>query len=198
MPLRFQAPSTLTFSWCPGSGFLHTARLWAKDTAAMVDVPYNFTKQEMVFKNLVLSLVSIPYFSRKLETPCHPSYLRLLKMKASSLLRRDVKLTASSIGIYRSVKSTLYSEKLLSLLGGSDTTVSAQYAFFLAMVFYPGSYPYLLQSPSNLIVFFFSRSLGKGACRIGCCRGWRAITWIFRPTPSTIYQCYRYRSSSME
>ena len=35
--------------WCPGSGFLHTARLWAKDTAAMVDVPYNFAKQEMVY-----------------------------------------------------------------------------------------------------------------------------------------------------
>lgn len=34
--------------WLPGSGFLRTARLWAKDTAAMVDVPYNFTRQEMV------------------------------------------------------------------------------------------------------------------------------------------------------
>ena len=34
--------------WLPGSGFLQTARLWAKDAAAMVDVPYNFTKQEMV------------------------------------------------------------------------------------------------------------------------------------------------------
>ena len=34
--------------WFPGSGFLQTARLWAKDTAAMVDVPYDFTRREMV------------------------------------------------------------------------------------------------------------------------------------------------------
>jgi len=34
--------------WLPGSGFLKTARLWAKDTAEMVDVPYDYTKQEMV------------------------------------------------------------------------------------------------------------------------------------------------------
>ena len=34
--------------WLPGMGFIRTARRWAKDTAAMVDVPYEFTKQQMV------------------------------------------------------------------------------------------------------------------------------------------------------
>jgi hypothetical protein len=34
--------------WLPGMGFMRTARKWAKDTAAMVDVPYAFTKQQIV------------------------------------------------------------------------------------------------------------------------------------------------------
>ena len=51
------------------------------------------------------------------------------------------------VSSYKSVKSTLYSEELPSLLGGSDTTVSAQYAFFLAMVLYPGSYSYFITKP---------------------------------------------------
>lgn len=34
--------------WLPGTGFMRTARKWAKDTAAMVDVPYAFTKQQIV------------------------------------------------------------------------------------------------------------------------------------------------------
>ncbi|KAF8814852.1 hypothetical protein BYT27DRAFT_7219720 [Phlegmacium glaucopus] len=36
-----------TVPWLPGAGFLQTARLLAKDTAAIVNVPYAFTKQEM-------------------------------------------------------------------------------------------------------------------------------------------------------
>ena len=32
------------------------------------------------------------------------------------------------------------SREIPSLLGGADTTVSVEYAFFLAMVLYPGSY----------------------------------------------------------
>ena len=34
--------------WFPGAGFLKTAREWAKDTAKMVEVPYNYTKEQMV------------------------------------------------------------------------------------------------------------------------------------------------------
>ena len=36
------------------------------------------------------------------------------------------------------------SQEIPSFLGGADTTVSAEYAFFLAMVLYPGSYLILL------------------------------------------------------
>ncbi|KAF8814867.1 cytochrome P450 [Phlegmacium glaucopus] len=91
--------------WLPGSGFLQTARLWAKDTTAMVDVPYNYTKQEMAAGNAV------------------PSFVSTALADGNSLSHEDIedlKFTASS----------MYG-------GGADTTVSAEYAFFLAMVLYP-------------------------------------------------------------
>ena len=34
--------------WLPGMGFMKTARKWAKDTATMVDVPFTFTKKQIV------------------------------------------------------------------------------------------------------------------------------------------------------
>ena len=34
--------------WLPGMGFMSTGRKWAKDTLAMVDVPFAFTKKQMV------------------------------------------------------------------------------------------------------------------------------------------------------
>lgn len=34
--------------WLPGMGFLETARRWFQDTLAMVEVPYNYTKDQMV------------------------------------------------------------------------------------------------------------------------------------------------------
>jgi hypothetical protein len=34
--------------WLPGMGFMETARVWAKATANMVEVPYAFTKKNMV------------------------------------------------------------------------------------------------------------------------------------------------------
>jgi hypothetical protein len=34
--------------WLPGMGFMATARQWAKDTADMVEVPFGFTKKQMV------------------------------------------------------------------------------------------------------------------------------------------------------
>jgi hypothetical protein len=34
--------------WLPGSGFLETAARWKKDTDAMVEVPLEFTKSQMV------------------------------------------------------------------------------------------------------------------------------------------------------
>jgi len=71
----------------------------------MVDVPYNFTKQEMAAGNALPSFVSATLENEKLLT------LEDI---------RDLKFTASS----------MYG-------GGADTTVSAEYAFFLAMVLYP-------------------------------------------------------------
>lgn len=35
-------------SWFPTSGFLQTAAEWAKDTAAMVEVPWQWTRKQMV------------------------------------------------------------------------------------------------------------------------------------------------------
>jgi hypothetical protein len=32
----------------PGMSFMETARQWRKDTQRMVDIPYNFTKEQMV------------------------------------------------------------------------------------------------------------------------------------------------------
>lgn len=34
--------------WLPGMGFMETARTWLQDTLAMVEVPYNYTKEQMV------------------------------------------------------------------------------------------------------------------------------------------------------
>ncbi|KAF8814859.1 cytochrome P450 [Phlegmacium glaucopus] len=91
--------------WLPGSGFLQTARLWVKDTAAMVDVPYNYTKQETAAGNAVPSFVSTGIADE--NSLSHEDI-------------EDLKFTASS----------MYG-------GGADTTVSAEYPFFLAMVLYP-------------------------------------------------------------
>jgi cytochrome P450 len=91
--------------WFPGTGFLKTAREWVKDTNKMVEVPYNYTKQQMVAGTAVPSFVST-----SLENEA--------SLSADEI--RDLKFTASS----------MYG-------GGADTTVSAEYAFFLAMVLYP-------------------------------------------------------------
>ncbi|KDR73253.1 hypothetical protein GALMADRAFT_251844 [Galerina marginata CBS 339.88] len=91
--------------WCPGSGFLKTAREWAKATDKMVEVPYNYAKQQIAAGTAAPSFVSTT-----LENEA--------SMSADEI--RDLKFTASS----------MYG-------GGADTTVSAEYAFYLAMVLYP-------------------------------------------------------------
>lgn len=91
--------------WLPGMGFIKTAAEWAKDTARMVEVPYNFTKQQMAAGTALPSFVST-----SLEDES--------SLSAEDI--RDLKFTASS----------MYG-------GGADTTVSAEYAFFLAMVLFP-------------------------------------------------------------
>jgi hypothetical protein len=34
--------------WLPGMSFMKSAREWAQDTAGMVEVPYAFTREQMV------------------------------------------------------------------------------------------------------------------------------------------------------
>jgi len=91
--------------WLPGMGFMETARRWFKDTIAMVEVPYKYTKDQMAKGNAPPSFVSTA-----LEDEEHMTQEEI----------RDLKYTASS----------MYG-------GGADTTVSAEYAFFLAMVLNP-------------------------------------------------------------
>lgn len=89
----------------PGMSFMETARQWRKDTQRMVDVPYNFTKDQMAAGTAPPSFVSTSFEAES-------------SMTEEEI--RDLKFTASS----------MYG-------GGADTTVSAEYAFFLAMVLNP-------------------------------------------------------------
>ncbi|KAF9043239.1 cytochrome P450 [Panaeolus papilionaceus] len=91
--------------WLPGGGFLKTAKEWKADTDAMVEVPYQYTKDQMAAGTAIPSFVST---SLENEASMTPEEIR------------DLRFTASS----------MYG-------GGADTTVSAEYAFFLAMVLYP-------------------------------------------------------------
>ncbi|KAF9526842.1 cytochrome P450 [Crepidotus variabilis] len=91
--------------WVPGTSFLKLARDWRRDTEAMADVPYAFTKKQVAAGTAVPSFVSTG-----LED----------EASRSSEYIRDLKWTAAS----------LYG-------GGADTTVSSEYAFFLAMVLFP-------------------------------------------------------------
>ncbi|KIM37607.1 hypothetical protein M413DRAFT_258291 [Hebeloma cylindrosporum] len=91
--------------WLPGMGFMKLAAEWAKDTARMVEVPYNYTKQQMAAGTAVPSFVS-------------------------TSLEDESSLSADDIRDLRFAASSMYG-------GGADTTVSAEYAFYLAMVLYP-------------------------------------------------------------
>ncbi|KAH0579388.1 hypothetical protein H2248_003528 [Termitomyces sp. 'cryptogamus'] len=91
--------------WLPGMGFLALAREWAKATQNMIEVPFNYTKQQ-----LASGVSRSSFVSENLENEKSMSQEDIL----------EVKLAASS----------MYG-------GGADTTVSAQYAFFLAMVLFP-------------------------------------------------------------
>ncbi|KAI0789549.1 OrdA protein [Abortiporus biennis] len=87
--------------WLPGMGFKKLARDWKKDTDAMVQVPYEYTKSQIRSGSTVRSFVSAG-------------------------LQQDTK---ESVDL-DFMASSLYG-------GGSDTTVSAEYAFILAMVLNP-------------------------------------------------------------
>ncbi|KAF5371382.1 hypothetical protein D9615_009698 [Tricholomella constricta] len=91
--------------WLPGMGFMETARTWAKATAAMVEVPFAFTKRQIA------------------SGTAPPSFV-------ANLLEDEHTLSADEIRNIKFVASSMYA--------GADTTVSAEYGFFLAMTLHPG------------------------------------------------------------
>ncbi|TFK32635.1 OrdA protein [Crucibulum laeve] len=99
-PVLLQLPE-----WLPGMGFLETARKWAKDTAAMVEVPFAYTKKQ-------IEAGAAP-----------PSFI-------STILQDDINISGNQLRDLKFTAASMYG-------GGADTTVSAEYAFFLAMVLNP-------------------------------------------------------------
>ncbi|KAF5371352.1 hypothetical protein D9615_009700 [Tricholomella constricta] len=91
--------------WLPGMGFMALARKWALATSNMIEIPFNYTKQQMA------------------AGIARPSFL-------SENLENEKNLAAEEIDDIKLAASSMYG-------GGADTTVSAEYAFFLAMVLNP-------------------------------------------------------------
>ena len=97
----------------------------------------------------------------------HPSYLTLSKVEVPSPLK--ISEMWSSLQVlcmavcYAKLNRPSNSREISSLLGGADTTVSAEYAFFLAMVLYPGSYFILLKKLT--IWSFFLQTFRKRRTR---------------------------------
>lgn len=109
---------------------------------------------------------------------------------------RDLKLSASS----------LYG-------GGADTTVSAEYAFYLAMVLFPGRRVYLsicyhmisiinhIFHPSPFCFFFFvsfKRGTDKSSSRDRRCHWHGSFTLVMRFTSPSLCKGSRDRSITME
>lgn len=128
--------------WLPGMGFMETARTWLKDTIAMVEVPYDYTKDQMVrvFHGHFLTVV----FTRpQAKGNAPPSFISTILENEEQMTPeeiRDLKYTASSMYGGTSGPSIPIIVVITLLSGGADTTVSAEYAFFLAMVLNPGMF----------------------------------------------------------
>ncbi|KAF9058629.1 cytochrome P450 [Rhodocollybia butyracea] len=94
----------------PGAGFRELATKWGKDFDAMVEAPFNFTRELMRKGTAPVSFVS-------------------------ASLENEEKLTENEVFEIKHTAASIYA-------AGADTTVSAQYAFFLAMVRHPGGSPF--------------------------------------------------------
>lgn len=79
--------------WLPGMGFMRTARKWAKDTAAMVEVPYALTKKHMAAGSAPPSFVSSLL---EHEDTLSAEQIRDIKFAASSMYGAGADTTASS------------------------------------------------------------------------------------------------------
>jgi len=85
--------------WLPGMGFMETARTWLKDTIAMVDVPYNYTKDQMVSFFFPRSFIVV--FTRsQAKGNAPPSFVSTVLENEEHMTPeeiRDLKYTASSM-----------------------------------------------------------------------------------------------------
>lgn len=68
--------------WLPGMGFMETARIWARATADMVEVPYSFTKKNMV------RLFRYPSFEYRADFCC---WVRMREQPLRHLFRTSSK-----------------------------------------------------------------------------------------------------------
>lgn len=151
MLLRFQAPSLLTsspFSNIYRNGFPALASCGPHAFGLKIQLQWwRFLitlPSEKWYRNdwsNLLKLLKYLMTFRLLETPFHPSYPTLSKMEAPSPLRisetwSSLQALCMAVCYTKSNRSSNSRE----LLGGADTTVSVEYAFFLAMVLYPGSF----------------------------------------------------------
>jgi hypothetical protein len=91
--------------WLPGMGFIATARKWAKDTAAMVEVPYAFTKKQMarifIVPRSFLCIHHSPIFTIQATGSAPPSFV-------SDLLENEGKLSAEEINNIKFAASSMY------------------------------------------------------------------------------------------
>lgn len=94
--------------WVPGTAFKQTARLWRKTLQRVVDVPYNFAKQQMSHDQRSVSFVSRSILQQKSEDAFGGEVEHGIKWVAASMYA-----------------------------GGADTSVSTMDAFFLAMSLFP-------------------------------------------------------------
>ncbi|KAG5634710.1 hypothetical protein H0H81_001036 [Sphagnurus paluster] len=110
--------------WLPGMGFMALARQWAQATTEMIEIPFNYTKQQVARSNPHLfSSHPLIYVSAQAAGSARPSFV-------SENLENEKSLSADEIEDIKLAASSMYG-------GGADTTVSAEYAFFLAMVLNP-------------------------------------------------------------
>ncbi|KAI6109264.1 cytochrome P450 [Pisolithus croceorrhizus] len=111
--------------WFPGAGFKRRAREWHADLQTMINQSFEFAKSQMVNQQAA-------------GVACQSVTSDLLERKTSAEEEHDIKWTAGTMfaGVSPVIPSLL--KRLCpNLTGGADTTVSSNYAFFLAMTLYP-------------------------------------------------------------
>ncbi|TDL20079.1 cytochrome P450 oxidoreductase OrdA-like protein [Rickenella mellea] len=109
MPFLRYAPD-----WLPGTGFKRTAERWYKTLCELADKPHAFVKMQM---------------ANGTATPSYTSAL-LEKLEKARNDGVDAETLREEEFVIKWSAASLYS-------GGADTTVSALYGFYLAMVLFP-------------------------------------------------------------